>query len=148
MVDNRGGYLRFWSILALVAAGIALPGCSGAGDGLPRQPLAGRVLLDGQPLSHGMIMFYPEEASTKQHETVPSGNSIVNGWFSIPRNKGPVPGKYKIAVSSEKIVKRRLARTGKPRLPSLTRRRRKPSPRDSTPRPSSRSRSRRGESRN
>jgi hypothetical protein len=105
MIDNRGGYSRFWSILALVAAGIALPACSGAGDGLPRQPLAGRVLLDGKPLSHGMIMFYPEEVSTKEHERVPSGNSIVNGWFSIPRDKGPVPGKYKIAVSSEKIVK-------------------------------------------
>ena len=105
MIDNRGGYSRFWSNLALVAAGIALPACSGTSDGLPRQPLAGRVLLDGKPLAHGTILFFPEEVSTKQHETVPSGNTIVNGWFSIPRDKGPVPGKYKIAVSSEKHVK-------------------------------------------
>ena len=105
MIDNRGGYSRFWSILALVAAGIALPACSGTSDDLPRQPVAGRVLLDGKPLSHGTIMFYPEEVSTKEHETVPSGNTIVHGRFSIPREKGPVPGRYKIAVSSEKMMK-------------------------------------------
>jgi hypothetical protein len=105
MFDDRGGYSRLWKILALFAAGIALAGCSGASDNLPRQPLAGRVLLDGKPLSHGTIMFYPEEVSTRQHETVPSGNAIVNGWFFIPRDKGPVPGKYKIAVSSEKRAK-------------------------------------------
>lgn len=88
MIDNRGGYSRFWSILALATAGIALPACSGTSDDtLPRQPLAGRVLLDGKPLSHGTIMFFPEEVSTKQHETVPSGNTIVNGWFSIPRKR-------------------------------------------------------------
>jgi hypothetical protein len=105
MIGERAGYLRFWRILPLVALGIALPACAGSGDDLPRQPVAGRVFLDGKPLSHGTIMFFPTEMSTKDHERVASGDSIVNGWFSIPREKGPVPGLYKIAVSSEKVVK-------------------------------------------
>jgi hypothetical protein len=106
MIDDRAGHLRFALILflPLVAAGIALPGCSGSSDELPRQPIAGRVLLDGKPLSHGTIMLYPVEMSTKEHERVASGNTIVNGWFWIPRDKGPVPGNYKIAVSSEKVL--------------------------------------------
>ncbi len=105
MIGKRVGYMRFWRILPLVALGIALPACSGGSDDLPRQPVAGRVFLDGKPLSHGTIMFYPVELSTKQHERVPSGDSIKNGWFSIPRENGPVPGLYKIAVCSEKVAK-------------------------------------------
>jgi hypothetical protein len=105
MIGKRAGHLRFWRILPLVALGTAVPACSGSSDDLPRQPVAGRVFLDGKPLSHGTIMFYPEELSTKEHERVSSGDSIVNGWFSIPREKGLVPGLYKIAVTSEKLAK-------------------------------------------
>jgi hypothetical protein len=105
MIGKRAGHLRFWRILPLAALGIALPACSGSSDDLPRQPVAGRVFLDGKPLSHGTIMFFPAELSTKEHERVATGDSIKNGWFSIPREKGPVPGLYKIAVSSEKVVK-------------------------------------------
>jgi hypothetical protein len=102
MKVGRRGYMRFLAVLPLAAAGIGLSGCSGSTDDLPRQPVAGRVLFNGQPLPHGMILFYPEETSTKEHERVPSGNTIVKGWFSISRDRGPVPGKYKVSVSSDK----------------------------------------------
>jgi hypothetical protein len=109
-------YRRFLAALPLVAAGIGLPGCSGSTDDLPRQPIAGRVLWSGQPLPHGMIMFYPEELSTKEHERVASGNRIVNGWFSITRDRGPVPGRYTVSVSSEKeeVHRSRIEREASP----------------------------------
>ena len=150
MIDNRGEYSRFWSrFAAALRPGLSLPGCSGASDDLPRQPLAGRVLLDGKPLAHGTIMFYPEEVSTKQHETVPTGNTIVNGWFSDPARQRAgarqVQDRGVIRKESDAPGSNgpgRQSRRG-PRRPP-----RKRSPQDSTPTPSSRSRSRRGESRN
>jgi hypothetical protein len=119
MIVDGGGYWRFWAILPICAAGILLPGCSGATDDLPRQPVAGRVFVGGRPIAHGTIMFYPEEVSTKQHERVASGDSIVDGWFSIARNKGLVPGKYSISISSEKQEKRqeRIEREASPGKP-------------------------------
>ncbi len=119
MISGRGGYWRFWAIVPLVAAGTLLPGCSMAIDELPRQPISGRVLFDGKPLPHGMIMFYPEEMSTRAHERVEAGSAITRGWFSVPREKGPVPGKYKISVTSEKELKRqaRIEREASPAPP-------------------------------
>ena len=106
MMRGRGGYWRFWAIVPMVAAASFLPGCSAAIDDLPRQPIAGRVIFDGRPLPHGTIMFYPEEVSTREHERVEAGSDITSGWFSVPREKGPVLGKYKISVTSQKEVKR------------------------------------------
>ena len=107
MMRGRGGYWRFWAIVPMVAAASFLPGCSAAIDDLPRQPIAGRVIFDGRPLPHGTIMFYPEEVSTREHERVEAGSDITSGWFSVPREKGPVLGKYKISVTSQKEVKSR-----------------------------------------
>ena len=87
--------------------GFLFSGCSGAFDDLPRQPVAGRVLFNGRPLPHGMIMFYPLEMSTKDHERVAAGVSIVNGWFSIGRDiKDWCAGKYSVSISSEKEERR------------------------------------------
>jgi hypothetical protein len=119
MIVERGGYCRFSAILPICAAGVLFPGCSGAFDDLPRQPVAGRVFFEGRPLAHGTIMFYPEEISTKAHETVAAGNSIVDGWFSIARNRGLVAGKYNVSISSEKHEKRqaRIEREASPGKP-------------------------------
>jgi hypothetical protein len=110
------GYTRFLAVLPLVAVGIGLPGCSSSADDLPRLPIAGRVLFAGLPLQHGMIMFYPEQISTKEHERVAAGSSIVNGWFSIPRDRGPVPGKYTVSVTSDKeeVHRSRIEREASP----------------------------------
>jgi hypothetical protein len=105
MIVGRG-YWRFLALLPLVTAGLSSPGCSGNIDDLPRQPVAGTVLIDGKMLSFGTIMFYPEAPPTRDGP-VSSGAVIENGWFSIPRNHGLVPGMYTIAISSEKERKRR-----------------------------------------
>ena len=100
------GHRRLWRYPPFVAAALWVPGCSGSGDNLARQPVAGTVLVDGHRLAYGTIMFYPEDRAPRD-STVVSGDLIVNGRFSIPRNKGPVPGKHKIVVSAEKKQKAR-----------------------------------------
>ena len=110
MIVGRTGYRQFWALLPLVAAGLLSPGCSSSRDDLPRQPVAGTVIFNGKALPYGTIMFYPEERATKDGP-VPSGASIKNGWFSIPRGDGLVPGMYTIAISSEKKHLKPMPRT-------------------------------------
>jgi len=77
-----------WFGLLLV---VFLVGCGPSTDG--RVPLAGEVLLDGQPIDRGSIEFHPQgEGGTL------TGGTIVNGKFEIPAIQGPKPGKYQVRV--------------------------------------------------
>lgn len=81
--------------LALVSAMLLIGlGCT---DPLGRQPLSGTVTLKGQPLDQGSILFLP--ASPEQ--TFSTGAVIQNGAFTVPREKGLVPGTYKVVMSSQ-----------------------------------------------
>jgi hypothetical protein len=70
-------------------------GCD-SGDGLNRQPISGTVTLDGQPLATGTIHFIPSsnEAGTEVSATISGGKY----WFS--KSTGPVPGPFKVEISS------------------------------------------------
>jgi hypothetical protein len=74
---------------------LACAGCGAAGDGLPRQSIDGTVTLDGQPLATGFITFTPAAGQATQ-----SGGVIAAGKFSVPRDQGPVPGRYSISINS------------------------------------------------
>jgi hypothetical protein len=103
MFASQSGLLPRQFGLLLAAWALALPGCSYlTADDLPRQPVAGTVLVDGRPLPSGTIMFLPQDVQTESH-IIAVGDSITNGRFVIPRSNGLVPGKYKISVSSEKV---------------------------------------------
>ena len=84
---------RHIGIFALIALG---NGC-GSGDGLPRQPVAGTVTLDGQPLATGAIAFRPADPAGPG---VPVGAQIDGGSFSIARAVGPTPATYHVAITS------------------------------------------------
>ena len=77
-------------ILAALAAFAA--GCGG-GDGYPRVPVSGTVTLDGQPLATGTITFEPKQPLPTQ-----AGGKVVAGKFEIPKEAGPVPGEYAVAI--------------------------------------------------
>jgi len=77
---------------ALLSA-IGLTGCGG-GDGLPRRAISGTVTLDGRPLDRGRIEFRPIGPGT------PAGASIEQGSFRVPLDQGPVPGRYRVNISS------------------------------------------------
>ena len=88
---------RFAWLMAIGISAIVSGGCSGEGDDLPREPIAGKVTLDGKPLEHGTIRFEP--ASMQGTSTV-VGAMIDGGSYSVPRAQGPVPGEYLVAINS------------------------------------------------
>jgi hypothetical protein len=90
---------RCWSRRFLVAAGLLLPGCWGTGDDTPREPVAGSVTLDGQPVAVGTIRFFPTQQDSSGF-AVEGGASIRNGRFSIARFEGLVPATYRVSIYS------------------------------------------------
>jgi hypothetical protein len=82
-----------------VCGALALSGCGGARDNLPRQTVSGTVTLDDKPLEQGTITFTPAaEGAT------PSMVSISGGKYYIGRAEGLVPGNYKVKISSTPIT--------------------------------------------
>ena len=77
------------------AVGLAAAGCSGSEDDLPREAVSGTVTLDGQPVSDGTIQFSP----TGPGGGVTGASRIEDGQFSIPREKGLVPGTYHVSIN-------------------------------------------------
>jgi hypothetical protein len=81
---------RFLTFLLAVAF---LPGCSQDSDG--RQAVKGTVNVDNAPIQTGSINFTPTEG-----QGTLGGAVISNGKFSIPRDNGLLPGKYRVAISA------------------------------------------------
>lgn len=87
------------------AVGLAVQGCS-ADDDFPRQSISGLIRLDGRPLPHGIVHYYPRGGGG--HRPVVVGGAMVrNGRFSIPREFGLIPGKYTVAVFSAITTERK-----------------------------------------
>jgi hypothetical protein len=84
-----------WLLPGVLA--LCLSACSSVGKGTPeRQAVSGTVTLKGEPLSDGIIMFIP----TSQDVSTQVSVNIVKGRFEVPADKGLLPGKYKVAISS------------------------------------------------
>jgi hypothetical protein len=85
---------------------LALAGCSGSTDPvdtLPRKAVTGTVTLDGQPLAQGKIEFNPIAGGSGP--AVSAVADIADGKYSIDKTQGPVPGKYKVSISSRPSIK-------------------------------------------
>lgn len=81
-----------------VCLGILLLGIAGCGDDLGnRQEISGAVTLQGRPLGDGSIEFTPLEPSAEETK---SGAPIVQGKYSIPREQGLAPGKYRVRITA------------------------------------------------
>jgi len=111
MIGRRWAF----SLLPMAVAGLMAIGCSGeVGDDKPREPVSGKVTLDGQPLPEGVILFAPAGSDSAGASAT---GKITNGEFSIPRVEGPVPGSYKVSISHtdqpEGRVKIELKKKGK-----------------------------------
>jgi hypothetical protein len=102
------------SALFLVCVGVIFAGAGCSGDGLPRQPVSGFVTLGGQPLSSGAITLYPEILDDPEMIRIMGGAMIKDGYFSIPRSQGLVPGRYDIAINSASMRQRRRRRDREP----------------------------------
>ena len=73
-------------------------------DNLPRRAVSGMVRLGGKPLARGTIQLLPAEHSPATALQVPVTAEIKDGSFQIPREQGPVPGKYRVTISSHPPV--------------------------------------------
>jgi hypothetical protein len=95
--------------LALLAASLVLAGC---GPHTDRQPVKGKITLDGAPIDGGVIRF-----SSIGEMKISSGAAVNGGLYSIPAEKGLPPGTYRIAISAPDMSGKMIsARTpdGKP----------------------------------
>jgi hypothetical protein len=84
--------------LLIVAVGLLSAfGCS---DGRPRRvPVAGQVLIDGQPLKHGYVRFIPQGARAS------GGGLDEQGRFALgcfETSDGAVIGKHRVEVMAQK----------------------------------------------
>lgn len=68
-------------VLLSILAFVSLAGCGPSGPA--RYPISGEVTLDGQPLSEGLILFYPAD-NKLDADTAP----IANGKFSLTATSG------------------------------------------------------------
>jgi hypothetical protein len=74
---------------------VSLAGC-GDSDGLAREAISGTVTLDGQPLADGAIQMLP----INRTEGTAGGAIVKDGKYTIEREKGLLPGQYRVVISS------------------------------------------------
>ena len=92
MPPNRSTDRFVW--IAVSWGAFSLGGCGPAWvDNLPRQAVSGKVTMDGAPLSNGTITFSPASEGP-----TPALVPIDGGSYSIPRDRGLVPGTYKVSI--------------------------------------------------
>ena len=89
---------RVSACLASLALGLAAGGCGAEKDDLPRQPVSGKVTLEGTPIAKGAILFKP---SGGPGPATDAGGLIRDGEYRIDRDAGPVPGTYKVLITEE-----------------------------------------------
>lgn len=105
---------RYLSLTTLIGF-LALTGCGGS-DG--RVAVSGTVKFQGKPLDRGTIQFHPTDLSGKAQF---SGADIVDGQYSVPANKGLVPGKYKVMISSPDAIEKEESAPGESGPPAKDR---------------------------
>src|SRR6478736_2537276 len=85
---------------------LTLPLVLGCGNqSVERVPVAGEVLIDGQPLGSGTIQFVPEQGRPSS-ATIQSDGRFELASDSVGRAKeiGAAPGRYRVQVASSKII--------------------------------------------
>jgi hypothetical protein len=79
---------------------------AGCGRGETTIPVKGKVLVDGQPLTVGTVIFTPDavRGNTSLHE--PRGKLDATGVYQAYQTKdrtGVAPGWYKISISAQRL---------------------------------------------
>ena len=80
---------------------ISLVGCSPSSD---RHSLTGTVTLDGEPLSQGSIVFFPQPGTPGPS----AGGHIVDGRFSIAPEGGTMAGTFRVEITASRKTGRQI----------------------------------------
>lgn len=86
---------RPWSFVGLCIFGVAFAGC---GDGSNAIPVAGKVTLDGQPLSTGTVTFHADASQGNSEGGIAAAVIDAQGQYEMLAS----PGWYKVTVMAEK----------------------------------------------
>lgn len=88
---------------------LVVAGC-GVDDGIgKRYPVSGTVKLNGEPLTSGMVNYFPEDPNTARPA---SGTIDESGSYTLTTQSpgdGAMGGKYKVSVSAYNIDKTKTA---------------------------------------
>ena len=98
LAPMASGAASAFQLSALIALLIAVTGCGG-GDELNRVEVQGDVTVNGVPVKAGRVNFIPDQGTRGPA----SGSGIIDGKFVIPRDRGPVPGKYVARVQIDDL---------------------------------------------
>ena len=97
------------AVVALFALQIAWAGfwlvASFASLGPQRHAVTGSVTWQGRPLETGVVSFRPLE-----DQPFESGAMVQQGAFTIPREKGLAPGKYRVRPAGRGVSRLPTAR--------------------------------------
>ncbi|TWT97638.1 hypothetical protein Pla108_17900 [Botrimarina colliarenosi] len=97
----------------LYAPALLLLLACGCGDGRPtRAPVAGQVLIDGQPVPFGMVKFVQPETRAA------SGRLDSEGRFTLScfeKNDGAIPGVHKVSITATEGINERTTRWHAPK---------------------------------
>jgi hypothetical protein len=86
-------------VLLVLLLSAATLGCS---DGRPRRmPVAGQVLIDGEPLTTGYVRFVPADARSSGSPIGPDGRFRLTCFED---EDGAVPGTHKVAVDGGEVL--------------------------------------------
>ena len=84
--------------VVLVVLMLAMSGC----DHRPRRvPIAGRVLIDGEPLTKGMIQFVPVDTRPSVGTMDDNGNFVMTCYEP---EDGVIPGTHPVAIVGSEII--------------------------------------------
>ena len=83
------------SLTPWLVAAILVTGCGRSGPA-SRVEVSGTVLLDGIPLSHGVVRFVPVDGAARQKWAVP----VQDGIFLAGKGLGPIVGEHRIEIES------------------------------------------------
>ncbi len=90
---------RYLAALLLGGAVFVVAGCSTNGENLA--PVAGKVTVEGKPLTTGSVSLRPDASKGNKSQHQPTGEITAEGHYELfvpPGKKGAPPGWYKVVV--------------------------------------------------
>jgi len=98
----------------LLPAALALLAAGCGGDKLNRQAVSGTVTYKGKPIVRGTVTFAPADKGGPTQVTA----TVEDGKFSLPKEAGPSPGKYKVRFEAFEQLQYGPATPGDPAPPA------------------------------
>ena len=93
---------RIARILVVSLTLVFAVGCGDSKDFLKTYPVEGKVTLQGKPMSHALVTFYPIEGEAKARLALPHGTAEEDGSFKLGTysvGDGAPAGRYAVTVT-------------------------------------------------